>query len=647
MKAGAIRPFLALALLVSSAAVGLNSELVNDTVRPSSEEDESANSNIVGLQTQEKWPILRVEMPDKPFPNSLLEGLFKGEFSANEYIDQMSGGDSTLNETLIPGVWQSPYSESYWGKDSNSERDVGEDGGGAKMLAEQTILSLMNDLNLSKWDLDGDYVIDRLLILHSGQPQEIGGPSTAIWSHFSPFDDPIKIGDYTFAHYTMASVHGGVGVLVHEMLHQMGAVDLYDVHSDSPTKSWHGLGDWDIMASGNWLGDGDRPSLPSASTLNIIGASDPETVEAFENRTYTLIPAWLGGSPIRIDIAPGEIIWLSYRADHGFDGSLPGHGILVEQQDVFFGDIESNLVNTDPTKPWAKVIEADGNDALLRARDYGDEDDVFTSGDIIGNGGHEIRDNRGRTVPWRITISSIGNETAVLYYEYIGDPSITILTPRNPIVLLENESSYASIYSTQECDLRVQTTLSEERIFSITEYAEVEIIDAAGIPRKGTLSGSIGCSNSSATDFSLEWFVVNHRLVTEELEETISWEGPSIVRFYPNSEGEGFRNYRFALDGPVSRIAEVVTTGNYMPGDPIVLDVKPNGLLEPRMIARGELVIIDSDNIEQRIPIVLISEGDLPFGPLNWLATPSNAIMVVLILLSFSIATGRSERTIS
>ena len=212
-------------------------------------------------------------MPNKPFPNSLIEDLFTGEFSANEYISQMSGGDSSLNETLIPGVWQSPYPESYWGKDSNSERDVGENGGGAKILAEQTILSLMNDMNLSKWDLDGDYVIDRLLILHSGQPQEIGGPSSSIWSHFSPFDDPIKIGDFTFEHYTMASVHGGVGVLIHEMLHQMGAVDLYDVHSDSPTKSWHGLGDWDIMASGNWLGDGDRPSLPSASTLNIIGAS--------------------------------------------------------------------------------------------------------------------------------------------------------------------------------------------------------------------------------------------------------------------------------------------------------------------------------------------------------------------------------------
>ena len=64
-----IRHFLSLSLLVSSAAVGLNSELVNDTVRSSSGTEEPANSNIVGLHSDEKWPILRVEMPNKPFPN--------------------------------------------------------------------------------------------------------------------------------------------------------------------------------------------------------------------------------------------------------------------------------------------------------------------------------------------------------------------------------------------------------------------------------------------------------------------------------------------------------------------------------------------------------------------------------------------------
>ena len=51
-------------------------------------------------------------------------------------------------------------------------------------------------------------------------------------------------------------------------------------------------------------------------------------------------------------------------------------------------------------------------------------------------------------------------------------------------------------------------------------------------------------------------------------------------------------------------------------------------------------MIIDSDKIEQRIPFQLTAEGDLPFGPLNWLAIPSNAISTVLILLALSIATG-------
>ena len=56
------------------------------------------------------------------------------------------------------------------------------------------------------------------------------------------------------------------------------------------------------------------------------------------------------------------------------------------------------------------------------------------------------------------------------------------------------------------------------------------------------------------------------------------------------------------------------------------------------MIARGELVIIDSQNIEQRIPIVLTSEGNLPFGALSWLAYPANAISLILVLMSISIA---------
>ena len=57
------------------------------------------------------------------------------------------------------------------------------------------------------------------------------------------------------------------------------------------------------------------------------------------------------------------------------------------------------------------------------------------------------------------------------------------------------------------------------------------------------------------------------------------------------------------------------------------------------MIAKGELVILDSNNVVQRIPFQLTGEGELPFGPLNWLAIPSNAISMVLILMALSLAT--------
>ena len=62
------------------------------------------------------------------------------------------------------------------------------------------------------------------------------------------------------------------------------------------------------------------------------------------------------------------------------------------------------------------------------------------------------------------------------------------------------------------------------------------------------------------------------------------------------------------------------------------------------MVAKGELVILDSDNIEQRVPFQLNAEGDLPFGPLNWLAIPSNAISAVLVLLALSIATKDTQK---
>ena len=150
---------------------------------------------------------------------------------------------------------------------------------GVASLVEQSAAALLSGEDLSRWDFDGDGTVDRLLILHSGGAQESGGGSDAIWSHMSWLDEPLEVGDWQVGHYTIASLDSGIGTVVHEMLHQMGAHDLYDVHSDLPSSNWNGLGDWDIMASGNWNGNGAIPSMPGAATLNLIGAKRSMTVD--------------------------------------------------------------------------------------------------------------------------------------------------------------------------------------------------------------------------------------------------------------------------------------------------------------------------------------------------------------------------------
>ena len=150
-----------------------------------------------------------------------------------------------------------------------------------------------------------------------------------------------------------------------------------------------------MMASGNWVDDGSMPTLPSSSTLQLIGAIDTIEPNLISDASFSLEPLSNGGNPLRIEIAPQEYIWVTFRSNTGFDKGLPGHGILVEQQDLNLGDVTSNLVNTDPTKPWVKIVEADGDDALLRARDYGSAGDVFDVGDRFGHTGKKIWDNHG------------------------------------------------------------------------------------------------------------------------------------------------------------------------------------------------------------------------------------------------------------
>ena len=637
-----IRIIFCIFLLITAIFSQTNPDTVNSII----ERENSAidnEINLLGIQDNENWLVLRVEFPNQNFPDISYNQMFFGDNSISEYINQLTGGDTDLSIHIHDEIWKSPYTESYWGTDLGEIRDYGsQESGGASALASTAIEDSFINLNLSKWDLDGDLVIDRLLILHSGNAQELGGSSTSIWSHYSQLESSIELSGYIVEHYTMASIHGGIGVILHEMMHQMGAVDLYDVHSNTPSRNWHGLGDWDIMASGNWINNGNSPSLPGAATLDLIGAINPIKINPKISDNYTIKPTANGGNPLVIDLSEGEKIWISLRSNIGFDKGLPGHGILLEHQDSNFGDFDDNEVNSDPKMAWVKIIEADGDDALQRARDYGSNGDVFQVNSIFGSLGHPIRDNRGLLAQWTISITNISSDSATIYFQS-HYPNISVKMPRNPIELLDEESIFIDIILDTQCTFLVEYN-EELNINSIQidleeGYHNIKIYDNTNIiSKQGIVSGKLGCMGESFVDFNLQWYIVGHKLSNSTLESTIIWDSKSTIELYPVYFGNNSRIYSISLDGPVERIGTVVTQGNINTSDSITLDINPNGLLEPGMIAKGDLVFIDNKKTEQRIPIILTSNYDLPFMDLiNWLSIPSNTLTVITVSLFFSL----------
>jgi M6 family metalloprotease-like protein len=647
----AIRVLPALLLILAGTFAQLNPGIINDIINR--DIYDQTNNELIPLQSNEEWLVLKISFPNDNFDDDKLFDMLEGENSAKSYINSLNSS-SNLNITIINSTWKSSLEDSYWGADSKSGRDD-VSGNGVQNLVTESTKSLLMDLDLSKWDYNGDGIVDRLLIIHSGNAQESTGESSAIWSHFSGLDDPIIVSDWSIEHYTIVSLSSGLGTVMHEMLHQMGAVDLYDVHSDTPSSNWNGLGIWDIMAGGNWNGNGNLPSLPSSTTLELIGANREIKLNPYSNQSITINPISYDGKSLAIEIAPKEIIRITLRSG-GFDSSLPGSGILVEHQDMNNGNLEYNLVNIDPEIAWVKIIEADGNDALLRGRNTGEVGDLFSLGDSFGNEGLRIRDNHGRLVPWTATVSDINTlkngeiTNATIIFQNYNDNEIEILPPRNPMELLPSSASFISIKSLKPCDLEVELIYNSNIINEIYKIkigtSEIPIIDSFVSQFKGNVRGTVGCTGSVPVDINIDWIKIGHEIVKSEIIAIVPWNKDSSLAIYPDYIGNDSRSYSITLSGAISRIATPITQGELNPGDPILLDIVPDGLLQRGMIAKGEIIFVDGNSLEQRLPITLQAQS--PFvgeGLLPWLAQPSNGIFLVAILLSLSILTSRTKNS--
>ena len=651
-----VRATAALMVVFFGLIANLYSDVIDDWLSNTIQTQNSSDEEIlVGIQENENWLIIPVSFQGDNFDLDKAQSILEPEGPASSYIGQISAEQSILNATILDEVWISNYNINFWGEDSESGRDSGSDGAGVDNLVENAVKDMLSGRDLSPWDFDNNGIVDRLLILHSANPQEISGGSSSIWSHMSGLDNPVKIGKWSINHYTIASTKSGVGTIVHEMLHQMGAFDLYDVHSSLPTSNWNGIGVWGIMASGNWNGNGNTPALPSSSTLELIGIERGILVDPNYGGNFTLSPISDGGNYLNLIIGPGENIKITNRGNYGFDTSLPGHGILVEHQDTNNGDTGSNLVNTDSKNAWLKIIEADGDDALIRNKDSGSGGDVFTDGDIFGNtdtsNGMIIYDNRGRLVSWSASVEYLGNDDYLISITpIINTDKINIITPRQPVELLNQESLFVEVVNSEVCDFKIQIqTHNGNMINQTVEKLPTGVISVPVMkidetyPLSGNIIGTMGC-DSNYRQIDLRWHNVGHRIISDSFFLMIDHDKENTYSILPEYDGDSSRFYNIEIQGAASRIATLEQSQNIIPGDEIEVSVDPDGLLLPGMIARGELVLVDNFGIELRIPVTFEAKSTLNSNVIfSWLAEPGNGLFMISILLAISIISGGSS----
>ena len=456
-------------------------------------------------------------------------------------------------------------------------------------------------------------------------------------------------------HYTMASLQtgsSGVGTMIHEMLHQMGAVDLYPVHDEVGFQAWKGPGDWDIMASGNWNGGGRWPAMPTGANMELLRPERIETLDLQWPPTASapcIGPSILmegiteGGHVLKIPINDNESVFIEHRSDSGYDSRLPGHGILVSYQDLSVGDFERNEVNTNPHQPWLKVIEADNGDDLVSGANQGEESDLFRNGTSFGAHGVEIRSHDGILVPWTATVHGEENLSVSFSAESCTPPFELDLADHGA-TLLRNEHI--------PIDLSGTTTNCSSSLTSTDGRGVAFVQDEQGarlqFSRNGTansfvkIDGTITCSGHT---INLEYsaFIMN-RIPVESTFESIVHPASSTVLDVPlNSVGRDEQRLSVHLDGPLSRVASGPSSVVLSDNSTYLLTIEPNGLLTENMLVYGSIELMTDEGMVWTIDVVLEATSTQDSWSSPW-TQPGRVIGLMLTIVGLSALTSAWPR---
>jgi immune inhibitor A len=330
--------------------------------------------------------VLLIDFPDQPgtLPVSHYQQLLFSKDahptgSMRDYYREVSLGKVDINGT-VHGWLRMPNEYSYYTNgQSGTERTAYPRN--AQRMAEDAVRAAQAAGITFDRELDvlQDGTITALFIIHAGLGAETLNPTIRgnhIWSHKWVMRSPIQVAPNLHAStYLTVPNNCKIGVCAHELGHlAFQWEDFYDPNYDEDGKEWDGSGSWDLMASGSYNGNSNRPSHPAGlhkTQHNWVAVTEVKSSGQFTLQAYTAT----SGNVLKVispKYRPGQYLLLENRAKTGFDSDLPGEGLLVwkvdESADMFA-----------PERPALLLVQADGRRQLETPNDWntGDAGDPF------------------------------------------------------------------------------------------------------------------------------------------------------------------------------------------------------------------------------------------------------------------------------
>ena len=293
-----------------------------------------------------------------------VSGNFKG--SMYDYFYAQSDGKFELTFDVVGPVTVS-QDYSFYGRNKSN----GDDMHPAQMVCEACKLA-KDSVNYADYDWDNDGYVDQVYVVYAGKGEADGGTSNTIWPHAWSLEtagyygdgdgiltlDGKKVDSYACGGELNGSsgAVAGPGTMCHEFSHCLGYPDFYD----TDYSGGQGMGNWDLMDSGSYNGDGYQPAGYTGYERWVAGWKEP--IELTYSRAVTGMKPLQEGGEFYIIYNSGnrnEYFMFENRQKVGWDASLPGKGLLIIHADYNANVWNNNGPNDDPSHQRMTWIPAD------------------------------------------------------------------------------------------------------------------------------------------------------------------------------------------------------------------------------------------------------------------------------------------------